>query len=182
MRTHTSMGASLLATGLTLLIVAPVASAQPVHEHQPIPAEQFAEADQLFMRAEALMATGDKAQWREAAELFEKSAGLRECSDPKILVALTEAASIASFFEDIRKAHRITRAAADHAMRVGDVEYAVEAYVRSVYFAAELGERDLAVSYVAWAQDLSNSPLLGAEGASLKALIAQGFGSGVGER
>jgi hypothetical protein len=176
------MGASLLATGLTLLFVAPVARAQPVHEHQPIPAEQLDEADRIFARAEALMATGEKAQWQEAAELFEQSARLRECQDPKILVALTEAASIASFFKDNRKAHRLTKTAAEHAMRVGDVAYAVEAYVRSVFLAVELGKRDLAVTYLARAQDLSYSPLLGAEAASLQALIAQSFGSGVGDR
>jgi len=175
------MGASLLATGLTLLIVAPVARAQPVHEHQPIPAEQIDEADRLFARAEALMATSDKSQWQEAAQLFEQSAKQRECHDPKILVALTEAASIASFFGDIRKAHKLTKGAAEHAMRVGDVAYAVEAYVRSVYFAAELGRRDLAVTYLARAQDLSRSPLLGTQAAGLQALIEQSFGSGVGD-
>jgi hypothetical protein len=176
------MGAFLLATGLALLIVAPVALAQPVHEHQPIPVEQRDEADRLFVRAQALMATGERAQWQEAAELFEKSARLRECQDPKILVALTEAAAVASFFKDNRKAHRLTKTAAEHAMRVGDVAYAVEAYVRSVFLAAELGKQDLAATYLARAQDLSYSPLLGAEAAGLQALIAQSFGTEAGDQ
>jgi hypothetical protein len=108
------------------------------------------------------------------------TARLRECHDPKIYRGLKEASEIAYYFEKTGKAHRLMKEAAEHAMHVGDVEHAVEAYVKAVYMAAELGERDLAVSYRAWAEDLSHSPLLGDKGQELQELIVLHFANGGG--
>jgi hypothetical protein len=99
------------------------------------------------------------------------TARLRECHDPKIYRGLKEASEIAYYFEKTGKAHRLMKDAAEHAMHVGDVEHAV---------AAELGERDLAVSYRAWAEDLSHSPLLGDKGQELQELIVLHFANGGG--
>jgi len=170
----------LLAGGLALFVVAPALQAQAAHEHQPIPAEQIAKAEDLYRQAEALMSTCQKAQWEEAAALFIESARLRECHDPKIYWGLKEAANIAYYFEDTGRAHRLMREAAEHATHVGDVEHAVEAYVKAVFMAAELGDRDLAVAYRAWAEDLSHSPLLGEKGKELQELIALHFANGGG--
>ncbi len=165
----------LLAGGLALFVLAPALRAQAVHEHQPIPAEQIAEAEDLYRRAEALMSSCEKAQWEEAAELFERSARLRACHDPKVYSGLREAAEIAHYVGDTSKAHRLMKEAAEHAMHLGEVEFAVEAYVKAVYMAAELGDRDMAVTYRAWAEDLSHSPHLGERGKELQKLIAMHF-------
>lgn len=166
--------------GLALLLVTPALRAQVVHEHAPIPKEQIAEAEDLFRRAESLMATCDRTQWKEAAELFEESARLRPCHDPKIFQGLFQAAEIASYFDETRKAHRLMREAAEHAMHVGDLEHAVDAYVQAAHLAGILGNRDWAVTHVAMAEDLAHSPLLGVKGAELQAMIATHFIRGGG--
>lgn len=165
----------LLAGGLALFVVAPALQAQAAHEHQPIPAEQIAKADDLYRQAEALMSTCQKAQWEEAAALFIESARLRECHDPKIYSGLREAAELVHYIGDTSRAHQLMKEAAEHAMHLGEVEFAVEAYVKAVYMAAELGDRDMAVSYRAWAEDLSHSPYLGDRGRELQKLIAMHF-------
>ncbi|MEJ2204975.1 MAG: hypothetical protein P8170_12805 [Gemmatimonadota bacterium] len=178
MRIHTH----LLVTGLTLLLVTPALQAQTLHEHTPIPPEQLAKGQDLFRRAEALMATCDQEQWKEAAKLFEEAAGLLPCHDPKVYEALFQAAEIANFTGDARKAHRFMKEAAEHAMHVGDLEHAVDAYVQAAYLAADLGDRDRAVTYVAMAEDLSHSPLLGAKGPRLQSMIAEHFTKSGGGR
>jgi uncharacterized protein HemY len=126
------------------------------------------------------MATCDRNQWKEAAELFEKSARLRPCHDPKIFQGLFQAAEIAYFFEENNKARRLMSEAAEHAMHVGDLENAVEAYVQAAHMSAAMGDRDRAVTYVAMAEDLSSSPLLGVKGRDLQAMIAAHFTRGGG--
>jgi tetratricopeptide (TPR) repeat protein len=172
----------LAAAGLALLLAAPALKAQALHDHVPIPPEQLAEADDLYRRAEALLATCDQNQWKEAAELFEQSARLRPCHDPKIFQALFQASKIASYFDDTRKARRLAVEAADHAMHVGDVEHAVEAYLSAAYLAAALGDRDRAVTYAALAEDLAHSPLLGLKAEELQTLVALAFNKGGGGR
>lgn len=166
--------------GLALLLVAPPLQAQALHEHEPIPKEQVKEADDLFRRAETLMATCDRNQWKEAAQLFEKSARMRPCHDPKIFQGLFQAAEIASYFNETRKARRLMSEAALHAMHVGDLENAVDAYVQAAHLAAALGDRPRAVTYVAMAEDLAHSPLLGVKGRDLQAMIAAHFTRGGG--
>lgn len=171
MRTHSH----LLVTGLTLLLVTPALQAQALHEHTPIPPEQIAKAEDLFRRAETLMATCDRSQWKEAAEMFEEAAGLLPCHDARIYQGLFQSAEIAHSFGDISKAHRLMRQAAEHAMHVGDLENAVNAYVQAAFLAADLGDRDRTVTHVAMAEDLAHSPLLGSKGPRLQSMIAQHF-------
>ncbi len=171
MRIHTP----LLVTGLTLLLVTPALQAQALHEHTPIPPEQIAKAEDLFRRAETLMATCDRNQWKEAAKLFEESASLFPCHDARIFQGLFQSAEIAHSFGEISKAHRLMKEAAEHAMHVGDLENAVNAYVQAAFLAADLGNRDRALTHVAMAEDLAHSPLLGAKGTRLQNMIATHF-------
>jgi hypothetical protein len=161
--------------GLALFLVAPALQAQALHEHEPIPEDQLQEAEDLFRRAEALMATCEQSQWKEAAKLFEKSARMRPCHDPKIFQGLFQAAEIANFFDETTKARRLMAEAAQHAMHVGDLENAVDAYVQAAYLAASLGDGPRAVTYVAMAEDLAHSPLLGVKSRELQAMIATHF-------
>ena len=145
--------------------------AQNLHQHGEITGEQLTEADKLFDEAVALIDSCDHGEWLKAAGLFLKSAKLRPCHDPKVFQARKEAALLYYYLGDYEKAHATLRGAAAHALGVGALPNAAQAYVEAAYAAVRLGLADEAMRYVAAAEDISRSPFLGSETGRLVHLV-----------
>lgn len=162
------------AAGVVFAVVAlpRPALAQNLHQHREITGEQLTEADRLFDEAVALIASCEHGEWGKAAELFLRSAKLRPCHDPKVFEARKEAALLYYYIGDYEKAHATLRGAAAHALAVGDLANAAQAYVEAAYAAVRLGLADEAKRYVAAAEDITHSPFLGSETERLVQLVA----------
>jgi hypothetical protein len=115
-------------------------------------------ADQLRAQAEALH--GDRKSARKAAAMHEREAQLRSEADPLAIEALDRAAQLYSSAGDHMRAEAAKRAAADRALRQGDVLRSAHAYLDAAFIALDNKDVERALSFARQADLLALSPLL----------------------
>ena len=118
------------------------------------------EADRLAEQAYRLFS--DRRSWGKAARILERSAGMRDASDPKRADALLEAARIYAHVGAHRDARRAFEYAAAAAAERGAVVVAAHALIDAAIVAATAGDRDGAAKLVQKAALLADSPHLAA--------------------
>jgi hypothetical protein len=151
--------AALISVVAILGLTAPVAATQSDDTKTIDPAR----ADQLDREASALYGNPD--QWKKASSLHEEAAELRAPEDPRLLIDLEIAASLAAHVSDFDRAERLMSELADAAAAVGDVERAAHSYLTAALMAVKTDDGRHAQTWVEKARLLSFSPLLSDEAA-----------------
>jgi hypothetical protein len=109
----------------------------------------------------------------KAAKLHERSAELRDESDPMAASCLRTAAFLRYYAGGRRAGADLMEKSAERAMGIGDVARAADAYIDAAYIAQELKEGDRARSLAHRAELLANSPLItDVQRASIRARIS----------
>ena len=148
-------GLTLSALALAVLIPA---AAQAARVGGPGGPER---AHQLQVQAEALFS--QPARWSKAAKLLERSAALRDASDPEAYDCLASAGRIRAALHQNDAAIRLLTRAGDNALARGDVLDAAESYVMAAHVAVAAKDLALAQQLGEKVKLLSTSPLLSAE-------------------
>jgi hypothetical protein len=117
-------------------------------------------ADELYRRAETLRAQPNR--WRQAADLYMRSAAARRAEDPLAVRCLTLAGHFYFAADDVASARGAMLRAADRAHERGDVITAAHRYLDAGWLAARVGDRANMEYFNNKAQMLASSPLLSA--------------------
>ena len=120
--------------------------------------ERLAEADRLDSLAEALHST--PRQWREAARLHERAAGLRSAADPRGVAGFRMAAHLYRAAGDLGRARSAMERAGELAASRGDVVTAANTYVDAGLLALENRRDDQVDAMARKAEAMAYSPLL----------------------
>ncbi len=157
MTTH--MRNFLMAGGMLLAVAAAPVAASAQQKLPPVRVTASLEyADGLMLRAESL--STKLSHFKQAAELYERSADARTAGDPRAVTCLRSAATLRYNSGNKRKGLGLMEKAADRAIRLGDVVTAANAYIDAAVIAAELRQGDRARELGERAVLLAKSPLL----------------------
>jgi hypothetical protein len=121
-------------------------------------AERNAEADRLERRAAALH--DEPKRYGEGAVLYERAADLREAGDARKVDALLQASRLYYHAGRSQESVAVLDRAAEAAVATGDVVRAVSSMTDAAWVLAGEGRKAEAVTLVARARLLTNSPLL----------------------
>ena len=156
---NTDMRNFLMAVWMLKAVAAAPASATAQQKLPPVRVtETAAYADELAIRAESLSMY--LSHFKEAAELFERSAEARGPGDARAVTCLRSAATLRYNSGNKRKGLGLMEKAGDRAARLGDVVIAANAYIDAAVIASELREGAKARDFSERAALLAKSPLL----------------------
>ena len=159
---NTHMRNFLMASGMLMAVAAAPVAASAQQKLPPVRVTaSLAYADGLALRAESLATV--LTSFKEAADLFERSADARTASDPRAVSCLRSAATLRYNSGNKRKGLGLMEKAADRAIRLGDVVTAANSYIDAAVIAAELKQGDRARELGERAPLLTKSPLLSEE-------------------
>lgn len=146
------------ATGALLSISGAAATLPAQQTLEPVHVTVNARADRFHEQAMALPTETRFAN--KAAKLHERSAELRDESDPMAASCLRTAAFLRYYAGGRRASADLMEKAAERAAEIGDVARAADSYVDAAYIAQELKEGDRARAFAHRAELLANSPLI----------------------
>jgi hypothetical protein len=156
---------TIVAAGFAMFgAAAPLSAQEVVYTAAKLAEPPDTRAAELRGQAEALLAT--PGQWRRAARLLERSADLRDASDPEAYAALRLAGRVRAAVGDLNAARYVFEKAAEHALARGAVFDAAHAFIDAAHAAAGSREPHLAKQYVERAALLATSPQLSARDAA----------------
>jgi hypothetical protein len=112
------------------------------------------------LEADALSLSESPADLGKAADLFRQAAGLRPAGDPVAVRDLVQAARFSFYSGKRDRALKDFAAAAESALRVGDVLGAAESFLDAAWVAQQVLDGTQALRYALRAQELAASPLL----------------------
>jgi hypothetical protein len=112
------------------------------------------------LEADALSLSESPTDLGRAAELFRQAAALRPAGDPVAMRDLIQAARYSFYSGKRERALKDFAAAAETALRFGDVLGAAESFLDAAWVAQQVRDGALALRYAVRAQELSASPLL----------------------
>jgi hypothetical protein len=112
------------------------------------------------LEADALSLSESPADLGRAAELYRQAAALRPSGDPNAVRDLIQAARFSFYSGKRERAVRDFAAAAEIALRFGDVLGAAESFLDAAWVAQQVRDGTQALRYVGRARELSASPLL----------------------
>ena len=159
---NTHMRNFLMAGGMLLAVAAAPVAASAQQKLPPVRVTASVEyADNLMLRAESL--STKLSHFKQAAELFERSAEARTDADPRAVTCLRSAATLRYNSGNKRKGLGLMEKAGDRAIRLGDVVTAANAYIDAAVIASELRQGERARELGERAVLLAKSPLLTAE-------------------
>lgn len=151
---------AVTAGALFTLLAIPAAPADAQAALQPITVtEQQSRADALDKEAEGY----ERSDWsriRKAAHLREKAAELREDGDVLKSASLYWAARDRYYSDDPKAARSLMLRSAEHALAVGDVITAANAFTDAAYISTDLRDVQSTKVYATRAHLLASSPML----------------------
>jgi hypothetical protein len=160
------------ASGALLSISGAAATLSAQQTLEPVHVTANARADSFHDQAMALPTETRFAT--KAARLHERSAELRDESDPMAASCLRTAAFLRYYAGGRRASADLMEKAAERAAGIGDVGRAADSYVDAAYIAQELKEGDRARTLARKAELLANSPLItDVQRASIRARIGE---------
>ena len=160
------------ASGALLSIAGAAATLSAQQTLDPVRVTANAAADRFHDEAMAMPTETRLAN--NAAKLHERSAELRDASDPQAASCLRTAAFLRYYAGGRRASADLMEKAAERAAEIGDVARAADSYVDAAYIAQELRESDRARSFARRAELLANSPLISeTQRASIRARIGE---------
>jgi hypothetical protein len=112
------------------------------------------------LEADALSLSESPADLGKAADLFREAAGLRPAGDPVAVRDLIQAARFSFYSGKRDRALKDFAAAAETALRFGDVLAAAESFLDAAWVAQQVLDGTQALRYALRAQELAASPLL----------------------
>ena len=149
----------LLRASGALLTISGAAAVLPAQQTlDPVRVTANARADKFHDEALALPTETRLAL--KAAKLHERSAALRDESDPQAATCLRSAAFLRYYAGSRRASADLMEKAADRAAGIGDVARAADSYIDAAYIAQELKDVSRARELAHRAELLSNSPLI----------------------
>jgi hypothetical protein len=159
------------ASGALLSISGAAATLSAQQTLEPVHVTANARADLFHDQAMALPTETRLAN--KAAKLHERSAELRDESDPMAASCLRTAAFLRYYAGGRRASADLMEKAAERAAGIGDVARAADSYIDAAYIAQELREGTRARELAHRAELLASSPLLtDAQRASIRARIS----------
>ena len=160
------------ASGALLSISGAAATLSAQQTLEPVRVTANAAADRLHDEAMALPTETRYAN--KAAKLHERSAALRDESDPQAATCLRSAAFLRYYAGGRRASADLMEKAAERSANIGDVAKAADAYVDAAYIAQELKQGERARELARHAELLANSPLItDVQRASIRARIGE---------
>jgi hypothetical protein len=112
------------------------------------------------LEADALSLSESPSDLGKAADLFRQAAGHRPAGDPIAVKDLIQAARFSFYSGKRDRALRDFAAAAESALRIGDIVAAAESFLDAAWVAQQVSDGSLTLRYVGRARELTASPLL----------------------
>lgn len=151
-RVRRTLGGAALLAGLPLVVAAQVGNSAGEAER--------AEADEMHQRADLLMEGYRTGEWKQAAHLYERAAGLRATADEAAIQERTLAGTLLYYVGSLAGAQENLETAAELALSFGRVLESAELFLKAA-FVAEERERPAEVLTLAdRALQLASSPHL----------------------
>ena len=155
----THMRNFLMAGGMLLAVAAAPNAASAQQKLPPVRVTASLEyADGLMLRAESL--STKLSHFKEAADLFERSADVRTPGDARAVTCLRSAATLRYNSGNKRKGLGLMEKAGDRAISLGDVVSAANSFIDAAVIASELRQGERARELGERAALLTKSPLL----------------------
>jgi hypothetical protein len=112
------------------------------------------------LEADALSLSESPSDLGKAADLFRQASALRPAGDPTAIKDLIQAARFSFYAGKRDRALKDFAAAAETALRFGDVLAAAESFLDAAWVAQQVSDGAQALRYAGRARELSASPML----------------------
>jgi hypothetical protein len=152
-----------LTAGALFTILALPTAAQAQASLLPIKVTEKQSRAQELDRKAAEYEINDWSKIRTAAKLREQAAGLREDADVMKSASLYWAARDRYYSDDVSTARTLMVSSAEHALAIGDVIAAANAFTDAAYLSTDLRDVESTRTYATRARLLASSPMLSAE-------------------
>jgi hypothetical protein len=165
----------LAVTAGALFTILALPSAQAQTSLTPIKVLEKQSRAEAMDRQAAEYEQNDWGKIKQAASLRERAADLREDDDVLKSASLYWAARDRYYADDPTAARRLMVSAAEHAIAVGDVIAAANAFTDAAYISSDLRDVENTRRYATRAHLLANSPMLSeSQRTELRSRLAEG--------